>query len=603
MNKVRDNGNAAAVPSVNGSLAQGILVLGMHRSGTSACTRVLNLLGCALPSQLLGEGEGNETGHWESTEVLSLNEEMLESAGSSHDDWGPLNADWRKSAIRSQMVLRASTVLADHAKLGPLFAIKDPRICRLADVWLEAAIEVRVEPLIILMLRNPVEVAASLEARDLMATGYGELLWLRHVLDGEFYSRGRTRVICRYDQLLNNWQGLIAKIKSELSIAFPRNSPKTQVEISQFLSQSHRHHSADPALVIDDPGYSHWLRRTFEIMLAWSERGEDASDFPVLDEIRDELDRAYGALAKLLLAQELSGAAGLAGQLRGELTALRDESHREAETLRAAAAQRETELAERAAELARLQSALSDTNAEAEVERERRAEAEERLVETSRDLQEQQLRNAELAGQVSAAQSALIQRQEELAQFLNQFHEAECARARAEQRVDDLSTGLAQLTVLLQEQEQAAEKATREKSDFAAETLRLSDEVLQLRQAIGSADTARADSERRLTDRFNELARLTAIVAEESERAIASANDVDWLRNTHRLEESFPAWWAIMPRNWRQRRIHRRFRRAGLFDAQAYVELYPDVLEEGMDPIRHYILHGMAEGRTRPQPS
>lgn len=151
-------------------------MLGMHRSGTSACTRVLNLLGCALSDNLLGAVEGNESGHWEPFEVVTLNDKILESAGSSHDDWGPLNAAWRQSAIRAQMVSRAREIITDHTNIGPLFAIKDPRICRLADVWLEAATDAGVDPLVLLMLRNPVEVASSLEARDLMADGYGELL-------------------------------------------------------------------------------------------------------------------------------------------------------------------------------------------------------------------------------------------------------------------------------------------------------------------------------------------------------------------------------------------------------------------------------------------
>ena len=37
-----------------------LLVLGMHRSGTSAMTRVISLLGADLPKTLLGEGHGNE---------------------------------------------------------------------------------------------------------------------------------------------------------------------------------------------------------------------------------------------------------------------------------------------------------------------------------------------------------------------------------------------------------------------------------------------------------------------------------------------------------------------------------------------------------------
>ena len=64
-----------------------ILVLGMHRSGTSALTRVLNLMGLDLPSGLMGPVENNnETGFWESQEIADIHDELLEEIGSSWDD-------------------------------------------------------------------------------------------------------------------------------------------------------------------------------------------------------------------------------------------------------------------------------------------------------------------------------------------------------------------------------------------------------------------------------------------------------------------------------------------------------------------------------------
>ena len=58
-----------------------LLVIGMHRSGTSAATRVLGLLGARLPSQLIPGDEFNEPGYWEPEGLVHLHDEMLESAG------------------------------------------------------------------------------------------------------------------------------------------------------------------------------------------------------------------------------------------------------------------------------------------------------------------------------------------------------------------------------------------------------------------------------------------------------------------------------------------------------------------------------------------
>ncbi|WP_296721665.1 hypothetical protein [Erythrobacter sp.] len=626
---------------------QGIFVLGMHRSGTSACTRVLNLLGCALSDQLLGSGEGNETGHWESAEALSLNDEMLASAGSSYDDWGPINTDWRNSAIRGQMVKRARNIVADHAELGPLFAIKDPRICRLADVWLEAAVAAEVEPLVLLMLRNPDEVAASLEARDLMATGYGELLWLRYVLDAEFFTRGQTRVVCRYDQLIGNWQSVVAKIKSALSVVLPRNTPRVHAEISQFLSHSHRHQVSDPAIVIEDPSYSPWLRQTFQIMQTWSEQGEDAADYAALDEVRCELDRAYSAFAMLLLTPEMTGEAGSASRLRSELQALREENESKTEALRlsaeaaedvrGAAAQRESELTSQIDAKTNhtqfLQSEIDKLNNEIAALSATDTEAEKRLAKALHDLHEQQLRNAQLAGQLSATQSAIVQRQEELAQFLDQYNQLEQIRIRAElecEKERDLRSQLERRIIAADGKIRALETRLEEASKQVAQDLaekvrsgqtlhesedqltqlsgkpdaqlqnRLTALLQQRDQDLGAAEAARGAAERQLAARFAEIASLTKMLRDTATESDQSKLNAQWLRRVNAVSAGFPRWWMLMPSSWRRKREHARYMRKGLFNAEKYLKLYPDVAANGMDPIRHYILHGMDEDRRNP---
>lgn len=610
---------ASSMAEANSSsaIAKGIFVLGMHRSGTSACTRVLNLLGCSLSGNLLGEGEGNEKGHWEAIEAISLNDEMLASAGSSHEDWGEVNPDWKSSAIRSQMVEKASAVLADHAKIGPLFALKDPRMCRLADVWLEAAAAANVEPHVLIMLRNPLEVIASLDARDLMAEGYAELLWLRHVLDAEHYSRGHKRLFYRYDQLIANGQSLIGKIKGVFNIALPRNTPKVHAEINNFLSSSHRHHHADPAMVLDDLTRSSWLRQTYRIMSDWSQNGENKADYAILDEIRAELNRSHSVFARLLLTSEMTGEVGSGAHLRNELGTLRQQIADQTEALQIAedaterekASARQNE-AEFLAELERLRAGLVEAQAAASLSDQARTEAEDRYAKAQEELGKQQLQNAELSGRVDSLQSTIVQRQEELSQLLFQLSEAEQKRLRAEFELErereqrlalqqSMEAAKAEIAALQAELEEAANQTAAEVALRHEEAQRLSQQASKSESAAKEAEGARIASERKLTARFEELARLTAILADESRKAEMSENQSAWLREVHRLEESFPTWWSLMPQSWRRRRTYQRYLRAGLFDAVAYLNTYPDVAEQGMDPIRHYILHGMAEGRVR----
>lgn len=679
---------------------RGILVLGMHRSGTSALTRVLNLLGCNLPNDLIGPGDGNALGHWESVAAVSLNDTILASAGSSWDDWGPLNPDWRESGLKSDMSVRIQEIVKAHVATGPLFVLKDPRLCRLADLWLDGMDAAGVEPLAVLMLRNPAEVIESLENRDLMAPGYGQLLWLRHVLDAEYFSRGRKRVFCRYDQLMRNWHRLVDRIRSGLAVALPRNSPAVHAEIERFLSGELRHHESGLEAALDDPGLMAWLRRAFAILLDWSERGENPADHAELDLIRDEFDRSYSAFAGLLLDAGIAGNVGSGARLKRELdeqltlaqgaTNAAQARMEELELQQSAAVAREAELVAQAeagesragelevqlaelrskaerlapleteasrlheqastleAELSALETALEAVRSEANDERDQRLAVEARLATAQAELREEALRNAELTGRSSAAESALVQRQEELAQFWDQLLAAEKAGSAAEAqaaqererrldteqrllvaeaglaefraRLEEASVApapapvpehlyaeIAQLTRILQEQEAAAQSASDARAAAEQELVRRRAENaelmarLQQQETVSlAAENARAATEQKLIARFEEIARMTAMLADESGRASVSAADADWLRNMMELVEQFPKWWALMPRTWRCQREHARYLRAGLFDARAYLDIYPDVAAHGMDPVRHYILHGMGEGRKRP---
>jgi len=757
---------AATKRAVNRSAPLGVLVLGMHRSGTSALTRTLNLLGCALPEALVGASEGNELGHWESASAVILNDEILASAGSNWNDWGPINPDWRASGVRGQMVERATEVIREHKALGPLFALKDPRLCRLADLWLEAGDAVGVDMRVVLMLRHPGEVSASLESRDLMAPGYGQLLWLRHTLDAEHLSRGRKRVVCRFDRLLVDWQDTIDRVRQGLDLALPRNSPAAHAEVEQFLARDMRHHDAREDAGLGLLGAFDWLRRTFGIMQHWADQGEEAADHAELDRIRTEFDNAYPAFSRLLLSSGYSGEFATGSRLRDQLQhqlvevseraqaiaqqateveslraaatrvsgleveiarlvareaelarwidtqdskiaaaveaseserKLRNEIEQELTTREAelaqeklgnaeltgrilaaesAAVQRQEELAQLWSQLEALQQAAGAATAEIAAERARRTEAEAQLAEEARNLRNLAAEKSELEASIRAAEAAALERQQEVAQLWNQLGTVQQAAGAAtaegaaerERRVDaearlaaamqdlrglgsekgelEIRVRIAEMALASQRDEQlraaeqlaeakAATKAaatqgewerkfrleregqlTEAQSELADLRARLEslqqapvptavfDELAQLTRLLQASETgaaaaaeARAAAERRVAEQTQELIRLSALLSQENGRAEGSAGHAEWLREMTRVAEAMPKWWGMMPESWRRKREHEAYRRTGLFDAQLYLQNYPDVAADGMDPVRHYIQHGMAEGR------
>lgn len=284
---------------------QGILVLGMHRSGTSALSGVLAKLGCALPTDLMEPGVGNEKGHWEPQGIVTLNDTLLASGGSHWKDWTRFNPDWYRSPLYPSFLRNARDRLQASFVDEPLFVLKDPRICRLANFWIEAMEAENINPQFVLCLRNPGQIAASLAKRDGMEKDYATLLWLRHILEAESATRGRSRVFCSYNQLLDDWRATTDRISAAFDISWPRKSARTAAEITQFLAPDESWPKIQTAASVPE-----WAGQAYEIFERWANEGEDETDHAQLDAIMTTFEKAGDIFAGLVLPGAYSLGAG-----------------------------------------------------------------------------------------------------------------------------------------------------------------------------------------------------------------------------------------------------------------------------------------------------
>jgi hypothetical protein len=388
----------------------GVIVLGMHRSGTGALTRVLGLLGCDLPKTLMDGNKTNETGHWESTPVCRLNDRMLESAGSSWDDWLPLNPDWFRSPKVEEFRAEAAGLLASEFGASSFFVLKDPRNCRLLPFWLDVFADAGVEPVVVSIARNPLEVAASLKARNGFDPAFAHLLWLRHVLDAEAGSRGLRRCFTTYDELMDDWVRLADRAQKALGLVWPRSAAAAADEVEAFLAPHLRHHSEPKASVAQDPRLSPWLKESFGILARWAGEGEARSDHKTLDGFRAGLGTAAPAFSRLISSgrQASARAANLeremearahghekrAAELEGQLTGVREELGERIVTLR-------TELEARTSAASEAEAAARDLRG--------------RLAATESALAQRSLEAEETAAELSAAREELRLAQKALA--------------------------------------------------------------------------------------------------------------------------------------------------------------------------------------------
>ena len=288
------------MPSTDTASARtALIVLGMHRSGTSAMAGVLGRLGAALPERLMPPSDANPKGYFESLKAYGLNDAILASAGSSWADPLSFDPDWHRSTMSSEYRLRAAEVIKEEFGGSDLFVLKDPRICRLLPFWRQVFADLGVRPLHVCIHRHPREVASSLSRREGWTEVVGILLWLRHVLDAEAESRGQPRVFVSYETLLSDWRTTVDRIAAGLDLQWPRQSDAAAPDVEDFLSDELRHfRAADEKTTQDSPAFG-WVVRTYRILERWAVCGEQAADHAELDALKAAFDQASPLLGQL----------------------------------------------------------------------------------------------------------------------------------------------------------------------------------------------------------------------------------------------------------------------------------------------------------------
>jgi glycosyltransferase involved in cell wall biosynthesis len=284
-----------------------VLVLGMHRSGTSALSRLMSIAGCKLPANLMSAGTGNELGHWESEAIVRYSDAILEELDSDWMDWRALNIDLLDDSRRSEIIRKYRQLLEQDYGEAPLIVVKDPRICRFMPLFLETLHTAGYEVRVVFIVRNPLEVAESLMKRqeywlpDLSETD-GALLWLRYVLEAEEHSRHLKRLVITYEDLLEDWEKIYLSIAETLGLDALYSVSEIASQVGNFLSEKHRHHYHPTEEVIHDPALRDWVGQAYEALLILARNNESTKAVGQLDVVTAEFNRASPIIHKILIA-------------------------------------------------------------------------------------------------------------------------------------------------------------------------------------------------------------------------------------------------------------------------------------------------------------
>ena len=185
--------------------ANGVCVLGMHRSGTSLVAGVLRQLGIDLgpDEEFLPPDSNNESGYFELKELVYLNNDILAYYGGSWDD-GPGAAARLGEVRRARIHPRSAPVFSWRGDFAdsPLWGWKDPRTCITLPFWQRLVPGLRY----VICVRNPIDVVHSLRLREGEERGLDQqvLDWLRHTASALAYTAERRRIAVHYERFFED---------------------------------------------------------------------------------------------------------------------------------------------------------------------------------------------------------------------------------------------------------------------------------------------------------------------------------------------------------------------------------------------------------------
>lgn len=228
--------------------------VGMHRSGTSLVAHVLHSLGLDLGSDenLMRPSPANPAGHWEHLPINEINEEILARLGGTWSQPPELAPGWERSSELEDLRRQARDVVEADFKGSDRWGFKDPRSCLTLPFWQRLLPPMRY----VLCVRNPVDVAFSLEARKEEPVPFeeGVELWLTYMRAALAAVAPHPLKVVFYEDLMEDPEPVVGELASFIGID-PSGSGEayTRAATRVAVSDSLWHHRTAATNVVDEP--------------------------------------------------------------------------------------------------------------------------------------------------------------------------------------------------------------------------------------------------------------------------------------------------------------------------------------------------------------
>lgn len=223
--------------------SKAVCILGMHRSGTSTITRAVNLLGAYLgeDSDLMPPAQDNPEGFWERQDIMDLDDEILHHFKRPWGTGNPLPNGWHLLEEARPYRDKITALIKAHFSGHELWAWKDPRTSVVFELWRDVLKELGVDAVCLIAVRNPLDVARSLEKRDGFPRDRGYGIWFNYNLAALKASADLRRAFVSYDRFLDDWESELKRCADVLGIEWPEDASFLRDTMKGFIRPNLRH--------------------------------------------------------------------------------------------------------------------------------------------------------------------------------------------------------------------------------------------------------------------------------------------------------------------------------------------------------------------------
>ena len=265
-----------------------IVVIGMHRSGTSMITKALETLGVHLGEQLLPAAEDNQKGFYEDKSIVDLNDRILEYAGMT---WYSVS-EYPFSVLESEQgrafEKEAMEIISSRLRTHPVWGFKDPRCSRLLPFWQSIFAKLDIEAEYLVVLRNPLDIAFSLKKRNDFKLNMCQHLWLAHSFMCLRLLKNKNICYVSYDNFLKDPKKHIEYLSNTFHLPMEEKSMDAFVKDVVSSDLRHKHSTIDDLAA--HPGVFPFVVKLYKIL---DNIVNDSLTLECVLEQWDELEREY----------------------------------------------------------------------------------------------------------------------------------------------------------------------------------------------------------------------------------------------------------------------------------------------------------------------